>query len=64
MKQTSLVGRQHYVFGFDPNTQITISNSHINGQTDWSATCNGHHYWNILLGGGGDEITFQSKSQP
>lgn len=58
--QTSLVGRQHYVFGFGPNKRITISNSHLIGKSPYSTNCDGYHYWGILLGGGGDDITFQS----
>jgi pectin lyase len=33
------------VSGFNPNTGITISNCDIDGNTNWSATCDGHHYW-------------------
>lgn len=42
---TSLIGRQHIVSGYNANTKVTISNCEINGVTNWSATCDGHHYW-------------------
>jgi pectin lyase len=57
--QTSLIGRQHYVFGFDPSTRITLSNNFINGQTSYSASCDGHQYWAMELVGDDDQITFK-----
>ncbi|KAI1631523.1 pectin lyase fold/virulence factor [Biscogniauxia mediterranea] len=59
--QTSLIGRQHYAFGFDPNTRVTLSNNYIDGKTNWSASCDGHHYWTLELVGEGDQITFQNN---
>lgn len=56
--QTSDLGRQHYSFGQDPNSGITISNSFINGATSYSATCDGHTYWGMELVGTADDITF------
>ncbi|KAI1360023.1 pectin lyase E [Xylaria arbuscula] len=55
---TSLPGRQHYSFGQDPSSSITISNSFINGETTNSATCDGHTYWVMELVGTDDTITF------
>ncbi|KFY51000.1 hypothetical protein V496_09017 [Pseudogymnoascus sp. VKM F-4515 (FW-2607)] len=55
---TSSLGRQHYSFGQDSDKLITISNSFINGQTDYSATCDGHTYWTLELVGSADQITF------
>ncbi|KAF8185628.1 pectin lyase fold/virulence factor [Mycena galopus ATCC 62051] len=55
---TSLTGRQHYSFGFDPSDAITISNSFLNGVTTNSATCDQHTYWGLELVGTGDRITF------
>ncbi|KAF4428275.1 putative pectin lyase precursor [Fusarium austroafricanum] len=57
---TSLLGCQHYVFGRDKSTGITLSNNHINGRTQWSAGCDGYHYWTIEMVGQGDQITFQN----
>ncbi|KAH6647894.1 pectin lyase fold/virulence factor [Truncatella angustata] len=58
---TSLLGRQHYVFGQKPSSRITLSNNFINGSTSWSAGCDGYHYWTIELVGTEDQITFQNN---
>lgn len=58
---TSSLGRQHYSFGQESDEAITISNSYIDGQTDYSATCDGHTYWTLELVGSGDRITFYRK---
>ncbi|KAF4975688.1 hypothetical protein FZEAL_7578 [Fusarium zealandicum] len=58
---TSLLGRQHYVFGRDKSTAITLSNNFIDGRTSWSAGCDGYHYWTIEMVGQGDQITLQSN---
>ncbi|KAF5601750.1 pectin lyase precursor [Fusarium pseudocircinatum] len=58
---TSLLGRQHYVFGRDKSTGITLSNNHIDGRTQWSAGCDGYHYWTIEMVGQGDQITLQNN---
>ncbi|KAH6668454.1 polysaccharide lyase family 1 protein [Halenospora varia] len=55
---TSLLGRQHYAFGTEANSGITISNSFINGVTTQSASCDGHTYWGLELVGSSDQITF------
>ncbi|OJZ91488.1 polysaccharide lyase family 1 protein [Aspergillus luchuensis CBS 106.47] len=55
---TSSLGRQHYSFGQESDNAITISNSFINGKTDYSATCDGHTYWGLELVGSSDLITF------
>ncbi|KAF1926755.1 polysaccharide lyase family 1 protein [Didymella exigua CBS 183.55] len=59
--KTSLIGRQHIVAGYDPSNRVTISNTEIDGNTNWSASCDNHHYWAILLIGSGDKITFQGN---
>ncbi|CAG7921865.1 unnamed protein product [Penicillium olsonii] len=58
---TSSLGRQHYSFGTGSDKAITISNSFMNGKTDYSATCDGHSYWGLELVGSDDQITFYSK---
>lgn len=58
---TSSLGRQHYSLGQSPNTAVTISNSYLSGQTDYSATCDGHSYWGMELVGTADKITFFRK---
>ncbi|KAI7552051.1 polysaccharide lyase family 1 protein [Hortaea werneckii] len=54
---TSKTGRQHYSFGQDSDKYITISNSFINGETPYSATCDNHTYWGFEMVGDGDTIT-------
>ena len=51
---TSLIGRQHIVLGEDACGRVTISNCKIDGSTDWSATCDGHHYWAMYFTGSQD----------
>ncbi|TQN64617.1 putative pectin lyase C, partial [Colletotrichum shisoi] len=57
--RTSKIGRQHYVTGFGGNKRHTWSNNCIDGKSDFSTSCDGRHYWGILVSGDGDEITFQ-----
>lgn len=59
--QTSLIGRQHIVAGYNTNTAITISNTEIDGTTSYSATCDGHHYWALYFTGKNDKITFMKN---
>jgi pectin lyase len=61
---TSSLGRQHYAFGDESDNAITISNSFINGVTDYSATCDGHTYWGLELVGSSDLITFYRRPRP
>ncbi|KAH7098011.1 putative pectin lyase A [Auriculariales sp. MPI-PUGE-AT-0066] len=58
---TSLIGRQHIVLGTSASNRVTLSNNYINGATSWSATCDGHHYWNIYLDGSGDLVTMKGN---
>ncbi|EGG04771.1 family 1 polysaccharide lyase [Melampsora larici-populina 98AG31] len=54
----SLIGRQMISTGGSfPNSGITISNNHFVGKTPWSTDCLGQHYWTVILGGIGDQIT-------
>jgi pectin lyase len=59
--KTSLIGRQHIVAGYDASNRVTISNTEIDGNTAWSASCDEHHYWAILLLGEADTVTFQGN---
>jgi pectate lyase len=36
---------------------LTISNSDFNGQTKYSSSCDGRHYWGFILGGKNSRIT-------
>jgi pectin lyase len=40
---------------------VTISNSFIDGETSWSATCDGYHYWGIYLDGSNDLVTLKGN---
>lgn len=55
---TSYLGRQHYAFGQNPDKNITVSNSYLNGYTSNSATCDNHTYWAMELVGTDDTITW------
>ncbi|KAJ5390958.1 uncharacterized protein N7496_002026 [Penicillium cataractarum] len=54
----SLIGRQMFVAGYEASGRVTISNSEFDGQTSWSASCDGHHYWTVLGYGKNDKVTF------
>lgn len=40
---------------------MTISNNEFDGVTEWSAGCNGKHYWTLLLIGEEDYYTFSDN---
>lgn len=50
-----------FVAGYGNSNRVTISNTEFDGQTSWSASCDGRHYWAILLLGGGDLITMKGN---
>ncbi|KAL7274116.1 hypothetical protein RUND412_003003 [Rhizina undulata] len=45
----SLIGRQMLVTGYTQAGRVTVSNCEFDGETSWSATCNGEHYWTMLF---------------
>ncbi|KAG6943267.1 hypothetical protein JG688_00017685 [Phytophthora aleatoria] len=49
--KVSRVGRQMLVTNKAGVATMTVSNSDFDGETDYSATCNGRHYWTILIYG-------------
>lgn len=51
------IGRQMIVAGWGKAANVTISNNEFDGRTQFSATCNGAHYWNLLLIGAKDSLT-------
>ncbi|KAG2420016.1 hypothetical protein HFD88_004813 [Aspergillus terreus] len=57
----SLIGRQFIVSGWGKAGRVTISNNEFDGVTDWSAGCNGKHYWTLLLIGEQDFYTFSDN---
>ncbi|KAK4109244.1 polysaccharide lyase family 1 protein [Canariomyces notabilis] len=58
---TSLIGRQHVVLGNNASNRVTISNCKFDGNTSWSATCDGYHYWGLYFTGSNDMITFKNN---
>ncbi|KAI9042801.1 polysaccharide lyase family 1 protein [Aspergillus affinis] len=57
----SLTGRQQIVSGWGQAGRVTISNNEFDGRTEWSAGCNGKHYWTMLLIGENDQYTFSGN---
>ncbi|KAL1635413.1 hypothetical protein SLS58_010275 [Diplodia intermedia] len=57
----SLVGRQMFVAGYEASNRVSLTNNEFDGATSWSATCDGHHYWTILLLGSSDLITMKGN---
>lgn len=53
----SLIGRQFIVSGFDPATNITFSYNELDGNTPYSASCDGSHYWVMLFAGAQNTMT-------
>lgn len=51
---TSNIGRQHIVLGTNADNRVSITNNHINGESQWSATCDGHQYWSMYFTGSSD----------
>ncbi|KAK1145187.1 hypothetical protein N8T08_004620 [Aspergillus melleus] len=58
---TARIGRQHLVLGTSASNRVTVSNSYFNGQSDYSATCDGYHYWGIYLTGSNDMVTLKGN---
>ncbi|PWY65731.1 pectin lyase 1 precursor [Aspergillus heteromorphus CBS 117.55] len=58
---TARIARQHIVLGTSADNRVTISYSLIDGRSDYSATCNGHHYWGIYLDGSNDMVTLMGN---
>ncbi|EAW12911.1 polysaccharide lyase family 1 protein [Aspergillus clavatus NRRL 1] len=58
---TARIGRQHIVLGTQASNRVTISNSFINGVSDYSATCNTYHYWAMYFTGSNDMITLKGN---
>nr|Q5BAU9.2 RecName: Full=Pectin lyase A; Short=PLA; Flags: Precursor [Aspergillus nidulans FGSC A4]ABF50854.1 pectin lyase [Aspergillus nidulans] len=58
---TARIARQHIVLGTEADNRVTISNSFINGESDYSATCDGYHYWGIYLDGSSDMVTMKGN---
>ncbi|KAI1844846.1 hypothetical protein JX265_012479 [Neoarthrinium moseri] len=59
--KTSKIGRQHIVLGNSASNRVTISNCEIDGVSNYSATCDGNHYWALYFTGSGDLVTFKNN---
>lgn len=55
--KTSKIGRQHIVLGTESSGLVTISNNELDGQGDYSATCDGMQYWGMYFTGESDSVT-------
>ncbi|KAL4811594.1 putative pectin lyase D [Aspergillus spinulosporus] len=58
---TARIARQHIVLGTNACNRVTISNNYFNGVTDYSATCDGYHYWGLYLDGSNDMVTLKGN---
>ncbi|CAI7619186.1 unnamed protein product [Penicillium bialowiezense] len=58
---TARIARQHIVLGTDASKRVTLSNNFINGVSDYSATCDGYHYWGVYLDGSSDLVTMKGN---
>ncbi|KAK4126027.1 carbohydrate-binding module family 1 protein [Parathielavia appendiculata] len=56
----SLVGRMFVVSHYD-GAEATLSNNEFDGVTDTSATCNGNHYWTMMMIGKTDKFTLDKN---
>jgi pectin lyase len=49
------------VTGYDAAGLVAVTNTEFDGETSWSATCNGDHYWTMLFYGADDHITLANN---
>jgi pectin lyase len=49
------------VLGTEADNRVTVSNSYFDGVSDYSATCDGYHYWVIYLDGSSDLVTLKGN---
>ncbi|KIY65475.1 polysaccharide lyase family 1 protein [Cylindrobasidium torrendii FP15055 ss-10] len=52
------IGRQMLVTGYGAVTETTFSNNVLDGDSDYSTSCNNMAYWIALFVGDGDSLTF------
>lgn len=53
----SNIGRQMLVTHYGGADSLTLSNMEIDGQTKWSASCDGRHYWTFLFYGDDTKVS-------
>ncbi|PWY77614.1 pectin lyase A [Aspergillus eucalypticola CBS 122712] len=58
---TARIGRQHYVLGTSADNRVSLTNNYIDGVSEYSATCDGYHYWAIYLDGDADLVTLKGN---
>ncbi|KAF2642030.1 pectin lyase-like protein [Massarina eburnea CBS 473.64] len=58
---TSKIGREHIVLGTEASGRVSITNCDIDGESDYSATCDGYHYWALYFTGSADYVTFKNN---
>ncbi|KAK9771434.1 putative Pectin lyase-like protein [Seiridium cardinale] len=58
---TSQIGREHIVLGTSASGRVSITNCDIDGEVDYSATCDGYHYWALYFDGSADYVTFKNN---
>ncbi|KAI4603933.1 hypothetical protein KJ359_000055 [Pestalotiopsis sp. 9143b] len=58
---TSQIGREHIVLGTEASGKVSITNCEIDGEVDYSATCDGYHYWALYFTGSADYVTFKNN---
>ncbi|CAI0648296.1 unnamed protein product [Colletotrichum noveboracense] len=58
---TSKIGRQHLVLGTSASGRVSVTNNEFDGKSDYSATCDGQHYWNAYFAGSSDTITLKGN---
>ncbi|KAK1929021.1 putative pectin lyase A [Phytophthora citrophthora] len=56
------VGRQMIVIHFSGAMGVTISNSEFDGKTEYSSSCDGHHYWGFIITGKKTEVTLEGNA--
>jgi pectin lyase len=49
------------VTGYDAAGLVAVTNTEFDGETSWSASCNGDHYWTMLFYGAADHVTLASN---
>ncbi|KAL0934031.1 pectin lyase [Colletotrichum truncatum] len=58
---TSKIGRQHLVLGNSASGRVSVTNNEFDGKSDYSATCDGQHYWSAYFAGSSDTVTLKGN---
>jgi pectate lyase len=56
----SLIGRMFVVSHYD-GASVTLSNNEFDGVTNTSASCNGNHYWTMMMIGSAEKFTLDKN---